>query len=143
MDGYLDLKNAIVQQAAEDYAAAFMGNMVDRKHPQKTLRECEEFFYSDWYTTLTNGEIDGDWLMQNLKIRELERAVAAYETILSAGSNVTFKATVQFPTKKGEEKQAPMNYIIPPKLIVGIMDALKKELDGIKMELAELKEACK
>lgn len=141
MDEYKELMNAIVQQAAEDYAAAFMGSRVDRKNPQKTLLECEEFFQSEWFMDLTNGVIDSGWLMQNLKIREMERAAEAYDTILSAGGNVIFQAIVQFPKKKDEAKRKDMKYEFPPRFIKGIMDALKKQLDDIKKELGELKSA--
>lgn len=47
MDGYDNLRNGIVRQAAEDYAAAFMGNAVGDKDADRMMRECEEFFHSE------------------------------------------------------------------------------------------------
>ena len=41
MDAFDNLKNAIVRQAAEDYAAAFMGCSIDGKSPEDTMLECE------------------------------------------------------------------------------------------------------
>lgn len=49
MNAYDNLKNGIVQQAAEDYAAAFMGNSVGSKDADATMRECEKFFRDEWY----------------------------------------------------------------------------------------------
>ena len=66
MDAFDNLKNAIVRQAAEDYAAAFMGCSIDGKSPEDTMLECERFFRSDWYDTLTRGAVDGEWLMRNI-----------------------------------------------------------------------------
>ena len=37
MDAFDNLKNAIVRQAAEDYAAAFMGCSIDGKSPEDTM----------------------------------------------------------------------------------------------------------
>ena len=69
MDGYERLKNAIVQQAAEDYAAAFMGNPVGGKDADGMMRECEAFFRSDWFKALT--ELDGEMLLRKLQEEEL------------------------------------------------------------------------
>ena len=66
MDAFDNLKNAIVRQAAEDYAAAFMGCSIDGKSPEDTMLECERFFRSDWYDTLTRGAVDGEWLMRKI-----------------------------------------------------------------------------
>ena len=139
MDAFDNLKNAIVQQAAEDYAAAFMGNDVGGKEPEDMMRECENFFHSAWYTELTNGAIDGGWLARNLKIRELEKAEKAYETMLGICNSTTFRATVTFPKEKGKEKPKPMNYIFPPRFAGAIMDTLRIQLEIIKAEIGALK----
>ncbi len=138
MDAFDNLKNAIVQQAAEDYAAAFMGNEVGGKEPDSMMRECEKFFHSDWYTALTNGAIDGDWLARNVKIRELEKAAKAYEAMLSVCNSTTFRVTVNFPKEKGKDKPKPMNYIFPPRFAEGIMGTLRIQLETIKAEIKEL-----
>jgi len=135
---YENLKNAIVQQAAEDYAAAFMGGKVDGKEPQDVMRECEKFFHSGWYTQLTNGAIDGDWLARNLKIREMEKAAKAYGEMLGICNNVTFRATVNYPKEKGKDKQKTMTYIFPPRLADGIMDTLRLQMETIRAEIRKL-----
>lgn len=133
-----NLANAIVWQAAEDYAAAFMGNTVDKKAPEKMLRDCEKFFRSDWYRTLTNGAIDADWLMRNIKIRELEKAVKACTVILGICNDTTLRATVNFPKEQGKEKPKAKTYVFPPRLADALMDALRVQLESIKAEIAEL-----
>lgn len=139
MDAYENLKNAIVQQAAEDYAAAFMGNKVGGKEPSAMMWECEKFFHSDWYAALTNGAIDGDWLARNVKIRELEKAAKTYEAILDTRSSATFRAAVNFPKEQGKEKPKSVTYIFPPKFAGGIMDTLRIQLEAIKAEIRTLK----
>ena len=67
MDPYEELANAIIIQAAKDYRAAGKalkktpGSMSDIK----TVRECERFFNSDWFRTLTN--VDGGSLLEKLR----------------------------------------------------------------------------
>lgn len=139
MYAYDELKNAIVRQAAEDYATAFMGNTVDNKKPEDMMRECENFFHSDWYRALTNGAIDGDWLARNVKIRELENAEKVYNEILSVCNNTTLRATVNFPKEKGKEKPKPMTYIFPPKFVDAVMDTLRIQLEFIKADITQLK----
>ena len=70
--GPQNLANAIITQAAKDWrtAAAYL-----RAHPngtgkrfwaaEKTKKECEAFFLSDWYTELT--DLDGEYLLNRLK----------------------------------------------------------------------------
>ena len=104
MDAFDNLKNAIVRQAAEDYAAAFMGCSIDGKSPEDTMLECERFFRSDWYDTLTRGAVDGEWLMRNIKIRELENTLEIYKDILSPCNCCTIKVAVAFLHDKGGKK---------------------------------------
>ena len=129
MDAFDNLKNAIVRQAAEDYAAAFMGCSIDGKSPEDTMLECERFFRSDWYDTLTRGAVDGEWLMRNIKIRELENTLEIY----------TIKVAVAFLHDKGGKKRKPLNYIFPPRLASGLMDMARIQLETLKTELEELK----
>lgn len=136
MEAYDNLKNAIVLQAAEDYAAAFMGNRVGGKEPSAMIRDCENFFHSDWYASLTNDAVNGDWLARNVKIRELEKAAKAYEAILDTHNRATFRAAVSFSQEKGKTK--PMTYIFPPKFAGDIMDVLRIQLEGIKTEIRKL-----
>ena len=71
-NGYQELANAIVAQAAKDYMKAKKRLM---KHPKNTdaldeIKECTRFFHSSWYQFLT--KIDGDYL-----IAQLDKAVMA------------------------------------------------------------------
>lgn len=139
MDGYERLKNAIVQQAAEDYAAAFMGNPVGGKDADGMMRECEAFFRSEWYEQLVNGAVNGEWLVRNLKIRELEKAAKAYEAMLEPCNKTTLKAAVNFPKDGNMEKPKPMTYVFPPKLAEALMNALQIQYECIRAEIRELK----
>lgn len=130
-----DLKNAIVRQAVEDYAAAFMGSMVDKKFPEEMMEQCERFFHSGRYAELTNGVIDGDWLARNVKIRELEKVIEAYKTILYGDGTATFRVTVSFPYVKGRKKQKAVTYTFPPRLAKGILDYLWVQFGAVKEEL--------
>lgn len=66
-DPYENLANAIIIQAAKDYRAA--GKAL--KKPSggmaalKTVRECERFFRSDWFRTLTS--VDGRAILEQLR----------------------------------------------------------------------------
>lgn len=139
MDAYDNLKNGIVQQAAEDYAAAFMGNSVGSKDADATMRECEKFFRDEWYKQLTNDSVDGEWLMRNIKIRELEKVKKAYEDILNICNSTVVKAVVNFPRQKDKKKPKPMTYIFPPKMADGLMDAMRIQLESVKAEIQKLK----
>lgn len=139
MDAYDYLKNAIVKQSAEDYAAAFMGNEVGRKEPDAVMRECEDFFHSEWYVALTNGKVDGEWLAKQIKIRELEKAADAYDAILNLCNRTTLKAAVRFPKVKNEAAPKPMIYIFPPRFAEKLMDFLRIQRESIKAEIRELK----
>lgn len=139
MDGYDNLRNGIVRQAAEDYAAAFMGNAVGDKDADRMMRECEEFFHSEWYVALTNGKVEGEWLAKQIKIRELEKAADAYDAILNLCNRTTLKAAVRFPKVKNEAAPKPMIYIFPPRFEEGLMDFLRIQRESIKAEIRELK----
>ena len=139
MDEYEDLKNAIVRQAAEDYAAAFMGSGFNGKTPEDVMAECEKFFCSEWYTALTDGKIDGNWLARNIKIRELEKTIKAYKAALSVCNKSTFKAVIKFPNEKGKPKRKPMNYIFPERFVDGIEEMLRTQLKSMNAELKDLK----
>lgn len=64
---YQNLANAVVIQAARDYRKAVMKL---KKYPKnddalRTKAELEEFFYSDWYSTLIN--INPNYLIMQLE----------------------------------------------------------------------------
>lgn len=139
MDGYDNLRNGIVRQAAEDFAVAYMGNPVGDKDADRMVRECEEFFHSEWYEALTDGKVDGEWLLKQIKVRELEKVASTYDTILNLCNRVTFKAFVRFPKVKNEATPKPMTYIFPPRFADELMDFLRIQRESIKAEIRELK----
>lgn len=59
MDGYKELANAIILQAAKDYRKALKYD--ERGHK----REIEKFFRSGWFSILTN--VSGEMLIQKLR----------------------------------------------------------------------------
>ena len=66
-NGYVELANAIVEKAAEDYLKLKIRKELRGKLNEKDslrLEECEQFFRSKWYNTLTT--IDGEWLIKKL-----------------------------------------------------------------------------
>ena len=72
MNPFEELANAVVIQAAKDYTKALK---TLRKYPRdkdagSVKNDCERFFRSSWYKTLTS--VDGEFLM-----RTLQKEVAA------------------------------------------------------------------
>ena len=66
MNGFQELANAIIEQAAKDYRAA---QRIRRRHPDnysahKTVLEVEQFFRSQWFHFLTN--VDPEYLIEEL-----------------------------------------------------------------------------
>lgn len=76
-DPYENLANAIVLQAVRDWRTAYRAT----KHAQGTcsreawsrVYNCESFFRSEWFRTLTNNNIDGIKLIKRLRKEEDER----------------------------------------------------------------------
>ncbi len=67
MNGFQELGNAIIEQAAKDYRAA---QRKKRRHPdcyraQKAILEIEQFFQSDWFSVLS--EANGEVILSKLK----------------------------------------------------------------------------
>ena len=65
---YVELANAIVLQACNDYRRAYAREL--RRYgftskPDPEFAELERFFHSDWYKTLTS--VDGEYLMQRIR----------------------------------------------------------------------------
>ena len=64
--GVSNLCVAIVSQAAQDYRKALRGEKVSRyQTPSQTRKECEDFFNSTWYETLT--KVKGDYILRKLQ----------------------------------------------------------------------------
>jgi hypothetical protein len=65
MDKYTELANAIVLQAVEDYRKALSGKKIKGVTPERTIRDVEKFFRSEWFAVLTR--VDGEMLMEKIK----------------------------------------------------------------------------
>jgi len=67
MNPYAELANAIVLCAVKDYRKA--RNRLKRSyfdtHARMVMKECEEFFLSGWFQTLTS--VDGKVLLEKLQ----------------------------------------------------------------------------
>lgn len=71
---YQELANAIVLRAVDDYRNALDGKTYDenpRHTPQWVMKECEKFFRSSWYRSLT--KVDGEFLIEQLKREHNEK----------------------------------------------------------------------
>lgn len=84
MDGYMNLANAIVKQAADDYFQLLAGIMPIPIPPSCNLTEIERFFHSDWYDLLC--KIDPGYLMRKLK-EKAEKMKLEYVVAKERGSN--------------------------------------------------------
>ena len=62
---YKELTNAIIQQAAIDYRNALVGIGYERRSPEYVIKECEEFFRSDYYSLLT--KVPGEYLIERIR----------------------------------------------------------------------------
>ena len=67
MTPYNELANAIVMQAVKDYRKALKCLRINSKNKTALAEamECEEFFRSSWYRTLTS--VDGEYLIDKLR----------------------------------------------------------------------------
>ncbi len=63
MDGYDELANAIIVQAAKDYRKACVGKRSKTKTNE--IKQIEKFFLSEWFTTLTSA--DGEMILKKLQ----------------------------------------------------------------------------
>ena len=63
---YTRLANAIIVQAAKDYAKALrrLKKFPHDKDTQYVKQDCERFFRSDWFEVLT--DLDGEVLIQRM-----------------------------------------------------------------------------
>lgn len=64
-DQWQQLANAIVEKAVLDYRYAIRGRGFDLKPFKKTIAECEKFFQSKWFVTLSG--LNGRIILKKLK----------------------------------------------------------------------------
>lgn len=133
--GLDNLRIAIVQQAAVDYAAAYMGHHIGALHSKAALYKLEKFFKSEYYKLLTGGKIDGEWIMNEIKIKELSEAIEAYERALSSTSGSVIR--LNLPKTKTLDKKV---FIVPPALVDNdFRAAMLKGLERMRDELKRLR----
>jgi hypothetical protein len=72
IDPYEKLASAIVLQAVKDYRDALrkLKKRPDYVPAEKTIKEVERFFHSDWYKELTS--VDGDYLLRKIRLEASE-----------------------------------------------------------------------
>ena len=63
--GIENLTNAIVLQAVKDYRRALAGGSVNGRDSKTVIEECERFFQSEWFDSLTN--VDGMIIIANIR----------------------------------------------------------------------------
>ena len=68
--GMENLSNAIILQAVKDYRSALSGRDVNGRDSKSVIAECERFFQSEWFSSLT--KIDCKYLMENIR-KEFEK----------------------------------------------------------------------
>lgn len=97
----------IIEQAAFDYIKAMRGEPFYQSHlsPEEMFEDCENFFRSEWYRTLT--EVDGEKLMEDLRRKEYQETIDAMKNVLK--NDGTFKLHVP-----KHDKRPAFNYKVPP-----------------------------
>lgn len=66
MNPYEHLIEAIIVQAVEDYRKALRGKTYEgQSSAEEIVKECEDFFRSDWYSDLT--KVNGEMLIRKLR----------------------------------------------------------------------------
>ena len=66
-EAYPNLANAIILHAVKDWRKA---QRIMKRHPKSEsakfmIKDCEDFFRSDWFMTLTDA--DGEFILKKLK----------------------------------------------------------------------------
>ena len=64
-EGIENLTNAIILQAVKDYRIALSGHDVNGRDSKSVIAECERFFQSEWFNSLT--KIDCKYLMETIR----------------------------------------------------------------------------
>lgn len=66
-EGANRLTQAVIVQAAQEYKSSLRGYGRGGKPADAVRRECERFFRSDWFMLLTNGRIDGEYVIGKIR----------------------------------------------------------------------------
>lgn len=125
--GIQNLAIAIVQQACEDYKKAYMGEFVDHKSPELTMKEIENWVQSQDYEYLT--KVNGPTLLKKVRIAALEEMIEVYEDALNSGGDTKLRIFVQKP--KGVTNTS---FQIPPDYLQDFFAVMRKQLEVLKNE---------
>lgn len=125
--GLENLAIGIVQQACEDYKKAYMGEFVDHKLPEWTMKEIEDWVRSSDYEYLT--KVNGPALLKKVRITALEEMIEVYEDALSSGGDTKLRIFIQKP-----KKVSNISFQIPPDYLKDFFDVMRKQLEILKNE---------
>lgn len=128
--GFENLAIAVVQQACEDYKKAYMGEFVDRKPPEWTMKEIEDWVRSQDYEYLT--KVNGPALLKKVRIAALEEMIEVYEDALSSGGDTKLRIFVQKP--KGVTNTS---FQIPPDYLQDFFKVMRAQLKILKQKKRE------
>ena len=76
-DQWRQLADAIVEKAVNDYIRSLVGRGVGDKSAASVKAECERFFRSNWFTTLS--PLDGEMVIQKLSTGCVQRQEVFYD----------------------------------------------------------------
>lgn len=123
--GFENLSIAVVQQACEDYKRAYMGEFVDHKPPEWTMKEIEDWVQSQDYEYLT--KVNGPTLLKKVRIAALDEMIEVYEDALNSGGDTKLRIFVQKP--KGVEN---ISFQIPPDYLQDYFKVMRNQLKALK-----------
>lgn len=159
-----NLKNEIVARACKDYASAYLGMKIPHEHcfrdykdkkfkklldreedrvghviqqgtPEHTKLEVEYFFHSDWFRSLTHGNIDPDRLLKETVISTIDDVLVILSQAFEFQNHTQLRLLIETP--KGQEN---ISYLLPPKIADRCYNALRRVMRDLKKEAEELSE---
>ena len=118
-EGTINLAEGILRQAKEDWIKSILLTDTTSKNgkrdrvingvPVPVVRaECERFFKSDWFGTLTLGKIDSDWAMRTI----LEEALERYDELVKTSKDKTARKRKRESAKNSLKKMRPRYEIV-------------------------------
>lgn len=125
--GFENLAIAIVQQACEDYKRAYMGELIDHRSSEWTMKEIEDWVRSSDYEYLT--KVNGPALLKKVRITALEEMIEVYEDALRSGRDTKLRIFIQKP-----KKVTNVSFQIPPDYLQDFFDVMRRQLTILKNE---------
>ena len=62
-EAYADLAGAICEKAVKDYITYYRAVQAGNRHVKTDVFLLEKFFRGEWFMQLTNGNIDGEYII--------------------------------------------------------------------------------